>query len=69
MLPSVDAASPHAAWLLPLLALGMALVVFGQGPGDLHPAAASAEPTDTPTPAPRGAPPAAPHRPLPHVRP
>jgi len=29
VLPSVDAASPHAAWLVPLLALGMGLLLFG----------------------------------------
>jgi hypothetical protein len=31
VLPSVDATSPHAAWLVPLLALGMGLLVFGPG--------------------------------------
>ena len=61
VLPSVDAASPHAAWLMPLLALGMGLLVFGQGPGDLHAAVAHA----APSPAPHPTPPATPRGPLP----
>lgn len=35
VLPSVDAASPHGAWLVPLLALGMGLLLFAELPGGI----------------------------------